>query len=146
MTTGGDYWVTGDTGDVRELGRCAGVCVVAESDDGSDVSLADGGGVGRRGSRDSAGVRPVGERDASGWNVPCRLVRCERSGPVGHGRQRVGVDGGLLGRKTAAAVWFAAVPGSTSRTTSVPARAAGSVPAVGSTTAVFVLRGRWISS
>ena len=31
---------------VRELGRCAGVCVVAEPSDGRDISVADGGGVG----------------------------------------------------------------------------------------------------
>ena len=45
------------SGDVRELGRRAGVCVVAEPADGRDVSVADGGGVGAGGIRVSGRVR-----------------------------------------------------------------------------------------
>ena len=47
------------SGDVRELGRRAGVCVVAQPDDGHGVSAADRGGMGTRGGvRVSARMRP----------------------------------------------------------------------------------------
>ena len=72
------------SGDLRELGRRAGVCVVAEPADWRGVSVADGGGVGAGGVRVSGGMlpRPHGEH----WNVPGGFVRLERGGPVGHGR------------------------------------------------------------
>ena len=72
------------------LGGRAGVCVVAEPADRLAVSAADGGGVGASGARISAGMlrRPHG----SSRNVPCRFVRLEPDGPVGHAWQRRGVD------------------------------------------------------
>ena len=93
------FWVSADgpaSGGVCELGRRAGVCVVAEPEDGVGVSVADGGGVGAGGGRVSARMlrRPHGQA----WrNVPGGVVRLERGRSVGHGRERAGVDVGLLG-------------------------------------------------
>ena len=81
-------WLSADgssSGDVRELGRRAGVCVVAEPDDGCDVSAADRGGMGTCGRRVSA--RLLRRTDGKRCNVPGRLLRFERRGSVGHARE-----------------------------------------------------------
>ena len=83
------------SGGVRELGRRAGVCDVAEPDDGGGVSPAHGGGMGTRGCGVSAGMRFPAAGDRG--HVPGRFSRFQRGRLVGHGGQRVGVHGGLLG-------------------------------------------------
>ena len=128
------------SGNEREVVRRSGVRVVAEPADGCSVSVADGGGVGAGGVRVSAGVRPVGERDAAGWHVPGGVVRHERRGTVGHGRELVGVDIGLLGRQLQPSCGSRRAPGSTLASSSGLARASGSPPPTGSTTGDFALR------
>ena len=49
-------------------------------------SSADGGGMGAWGIGFSARLLPGS--DGERWNVPCRHLRCERVGSVGHGRER----------------------------------------------------------
>ena len=91
-------WIFADgsaSGDVRELGQCAGICVVAEPEGGCDVSAADGGGVGPRGGGVAARMRRGADGEVG--NLSGRLLRFERGRPVRHGGQLVGVDGGLLG-------------------------------------------------
>ena len=101
--------------------------------------------------RAAAGVagRMLQRPDGQPWNVPGRLLRFERSRPVGHdGGESVGVDGGLRGlrpRPPCVARRFLVrrrgrgVPPS-------PARASGRTPAFGSTCSVFAFRGRLIRS
>ena len=69
--------------DVRELGRRAGVCVVAEPDDGQDLSVADRGGMGARCGGVSARMRD--RTDGESGNVSGRFLRFERGRRVGHG-------------------------------------------------------------
>ena len=80
---------------MRELGRRASVCVVAKPDDGYDVSTADRDGMGAGGGGVSAPMRP--RTDGESGNVSGRFLRFEPIGSLGHGRESVGVDGGLLG-------------------------------------------------
>ncbi len=91
-------WLSADgapSGDMRQLGRRAGVRLVAAPDDGREVSVADRGRMGTGGCRISAGM--LRGADAERGNVPGRLLRLQRGGSVRHGRESVRVDGGLLG-------------------------------------------------
>ena len=116
---------------------------MAEPDDGCDVPAPDRGGWGRA----AAGSQPGCGREQSGDRGTC---------PVGsYGANGAGLSD-MVGNvwEWTADCWegdcgrrvLRGGSGSTSRGTSVPARASGSVPAFGSATAVFVLRGRSISS
>ena len=124
------------SGDVRQLGRRPGVFVVAEPDDGREVSVADRGpngngrlsGLSRDVSRSGRGTR---ERAQSAPTAPTPPVCRTWSGICRSGRRIV--------RETIAAIaCCAAVPGSAVRKTSIPAVPLGSSKALRTTSSVFV--------
>ena len=73
---------------VSWLSRTSGESYRLPTEDEWDRAAA---GTPERGCGSDAGQRERG-------TLFGRLVRCQRGGPVGHGRQRVGMDGGLLAR------------------------------------------------
>ena len=83
------------SGRVRELARRAGVRVVAEREDGRGVSVAERGGMGTGGGGVPGWMPPRAHGQLR--TVPGGLLRLEPGRSVGHGRERMGMDLGLLG-------------------------------------------------